>query len=165
MRKTIDTMAAIDILSDAVVLAAKSGQIVEISPAGKLVVDYDGNTYGPIEARCVKRDPFSTEYGAGCRVLLIFEDQDPLRPIVIGVLSDTYRPETCTAVFRADDSPSSAIVDGNRVRLRARQEIVLECGQSSLLLRSDGKIILKGVEIVSRASKANKVRGACVKIN
>ncbi len=53
----------------------------------------------------------------------------------------------------------------NCVVVKAKQEILLECGQSSLRLCADGTIILKGVKILSRASKTNKVRGAVVKIN
>jgi hypothetical protein len=56
-------------------------------------------------------------------------------------------------------------MDGFRIVLRADREIVLECGESSLILQRDGRVVLRGVEVVSRASRTNKIRGACVKIN
>lgn len=58
-----------------------------------------------------------------------------------------------------------ARVDGRRVVLHADDEILLECGASSILLRKDGKIIVKGAQIVSRASGRHKIRGASVQIN
>ncbi len=58
-----------------------------------------------------------------------------------------------------------ARVDGRRVVIHAADEILLECGASSILLRKDGKIILKGIQIVSRASECHKIRGASVQIN
>jgi hypothetical protein len=61
--------------------------------------------------------------------------------------------------------PLDAIVDGRRVVLHAADEILLECGASSILLRKDGKIVLKGTQIVSRASGRHKIRGSSVQIN
>jgi hypothetical protein len=165
MRKTIEGMVPTQLRPETDSPVFKVGRIVEIQPAGKPVVDYDGNEFGPLEARCIRRDPFSREYSAGCEVLLAFEDQDSSRPIVLGAVSETCQTQNHTTPFRAAGAPASAIVDGNRVVLRGSMEIILECGQSSLVLQKDGKIVLKGVEIVSRASRTNKIRGACVKIN
>lgn len=58
-----------------------------------------------------------------------------------------------------------ARVDGRKVVLHADCEILIECGASSIMLRKDGKIILKGTEIVSRASGRHKIRGASIEIN
>jgi hypothetical protein len=165
MGKSNSRLMTADPLPDTAVPAFKVGTIVKISPEGRLVIDYDGNRFGPLEARCVRRESLCDAYQAGYTVLLVFENQDPFRPIVVGVLSDICFPDPQAAEFRADLDPRNATIDGNRIRLRAHEEILLECGQSSLLLRSDGKVIVKGVEIVSRASRTNKVRGACVKIN
>lgn len=61
--------------------------------------------------------------------------------------------------------PLDARVDGRQVVVHGTDEILLECGASSILLRKDGKIILKGAQIVSRASGRHKIRGASVQIN
>jgi Domain of unknown function (DUF6484) len=131
------------------------GIIVDILEGGRLIVDYPGNEYRPVEARCLRPECFGADYEIGTSVLLVFEGNDVHNPIVLGSVFDSCRPT---------GTPTRATVD-DRVILRAEKEILLECGQSSVLLRSDGKIIIRGVEIMSRASRTNKVRGACVKIN
>jgi hypothetical protein len=156
MRSTSDEFITSPFPVEGSLSALVLGQIVDVSPDGKLVVDYPGNEFGPIEAGGVCQERFSGEYAAGHVVLLAFPGQDLLRPIVLGAIFDT-----CHAL-----SPAlRATLDHKRLVLKADREILLECGHSSVLLRSDGKIILRGVEIVSRASRSNKVRGACVKIN
>jgi len=61
--------------------------------------------------------------------------------------------------------PLSVQLDKRRLNLEASEEIRLTCGKSSLVLRQDGTVIVRGVKIVSRASQSNKIRGATVEIN
>ena len=58
-----------------------------------------------------------------------------------------------------------ARLDGERVVLQADREIELRCGKASLLLRADGKIILRGENVVSSAAATNRIRGGSVQIN
>ncbi len=55
--------------------------------------------------------------------------------------------------------------DGERVVLEGKKEIVLRCGKASITLTADGRIVLKGVELVSSASETNRIKGSRVKIN
>jgi hypothetical protein len=142
----------------------QSGRIVEIRPGGKPMVDFDGNESGLLEARCLHRASFSNDYAAGSAVLLAFDRGDRTHPIILGALSESCE-ESPGRPFRAEGTQVNAVVDGTRIVLRADREIVLECGESSLILQKDGRVVLKGVEVVSRASRTNKIRGACVKIN
>jgi len=47
----------------------------------------------------------------------------------------------------------------------AEKEIELCCGKSSLIMKKDGRIVIKGIQLVSRASGVNKIKGAAVRIN
>ena len=49
--------------------------------------------------------------------------------------------------------------------IEAEEEMILCCGKSSITLKKNGKIILRGTDLVSRSSGGNKIRGATVKIN
>jgi hypothetical protein len=49
--------------------------------------------------------------------------------------------------------------------LEAQEEIVLKCGEGSITLRKDGKIIIKGTHLLSRASGPNRIKGGSVQIN
>jgi len=43
--------------------------------------------------------------------------------------------------------------------------VVLRCGKASLTLRRDGKVLLRGVDVVSQADQVHKIRGGKVQIN
>ncbi|MEM8713327.1 MAG: hypothetical protein AAGG01_20465 [Planctomycetota bacterium] len=50
-------------------------------------------------------------------------------------------------------------------RMEAGKELVIACGRAKIALRSDGRIEIRGGQLVSRASGTNKIRGASVEIN
>ena len=54
----------------------------------------------------------------------------------------------------------SVQLDKRRIDLEASEEIRLTCGKSSLVLRRDGSVVVRGVAIVSRASQSNKSAAA-----
>lgn len=49
--------------------------------------------------------------------------------------------------------------------IEANKSLTLQCGEGSITLRRDGRILIKGKEIVSRAEETNRIRGASVTIN
>lgn len=86
----------------------------------------------------------------GLRVAIGFDDGDPARPVVLGLLEPPPR--------RADGKPRT-------LRFESGEELILECGESKIVLRADGSITILGVKVVSRARKVNKIRGGSVQIN
>jgi hypothetical protein len=105
-----------------------------------------------------------SEADVGRSVLVVFENGDAQRPIIIGVLQES-------PVVAAHGAQSNARVlhdiqiDGKRITLVAEQEVSLRCGDASITLRADGRVVIKGMEIVSRARGVNKLKGASVLIN
>ncbi|RON14269.1 hypothetical protein BK662_24380 [Pseudomonas frederiksbergensis] len=94
----------------------------------------------------------------GREVLLMFEQADQRRPIVMGVLrAKENRPQALV--------PLEVRYDGGRVLLDADTELVLRCGKSHLTLRQDGRVEVYGETIVTRAAGANKVQGGSVQLN
>ncbi|RKH36875.1 hypothetical protein D7V93_42615 [Corallococcus llansteffanensis] len=61
--------------------------------------------------------------------------------------------------------PLETTVDGQRVVLEARDEIVLRCGQSSITLRRNGQVVIRGVQVETRATGLNRIKGGNVQIN
>jgi hypothetical protein len=57
------------------------------------------------------------------------------------------------------------VINGRRLVLDARDEIVLRCGRSTIELRVDGKIIIRGTHLLSRSSGINRIKGGAVSIN
>lgn len=100
----------------------------------------------------------------GQDALVVFEGNDVHRPVVVALL----RSETplIDAVLAAPARrPRTATVDGERVAIEGKDDVVLRCGKASIVLRRDGTIELKGVKIVTQASGVQKIRGARVQIN
>ena len=58
-----------------------------------------------------------------------------------------------------------AEIDGERLVLEADKEIVLRCGKSSITLKADGRVQVKGTQVLSRADGQNRVQGATVQLN
>lgn len=149
--------------------AVRIGRIVEILKTGQAVVEFEGSPKGPLPARSILSRPLpdSGQSLVGAACLLAFENNDPGRPIVIGLLHQTLYPaDTESGGALPFRSGSDTItVDGDRIRVDGRKEIVLKCGKGSITLRADGKIVLKGTRLISRASGVNKIKGASVSIN
>jgi hypothetical protein len=58
-----------------------------------------------------------------------------------------------------------ARLDGRRVELDARDEIVLRCGEASITLRRNGRVVIRGIQVETRGSRVNRIKGGSVAIN
>ncbi len=101
----------------------------------------------------------------GSRVLLIYEDDDVSNPIIIGFIHDRLTEERATVAVPVEEDSRELLVDGRRIVLKADEELLLSCGKSSVSLSKDGKVIIRGVHLISRASQTNKIKGGAVSIN
>lgn len=115
----------------------------------------------PCVARCLAGLAETTPLGAS---VLLQGFGDGEAPLILGVVNDTVAPATVLA-DGAFGPLESATADGRRLVFEARQEVVLKCGEASITLLANGRVVIKGTELVSRARGANKIRGATVSIN
>ena len=143
------------------------GRIVGLEGKRRPRVDFPGNPNGgPIVARSLDTVRLGGKACSGeLPVLLVFEHGDPAKPIIVGVVRSgaASRDESCNSSGQIDSSRHAVI--GRRVALEGHEEVTLTSGKASITLTREGRISLCGVEIVSRASGANKIRGASVSIN
>jgi hypothetical protein len=97
----------------------------------------------------------------GRDVVLTFEDGDPEQPIVVGCLpkKDASWPLT-EQLGRVDVD-----VDGERMVVTAKEQLVLRCGAASITLTKAGKILIQGAYVSSHSSGVNRVKGGSVQIN
>ena len=49
--------------------------------------------------------------------------------------------------------------------VEAADELVLRCGQASLTLRADGKVVVRGTHILSHATGPHRLKGGSFSIN
>ena len=132
---------------------ARCGLILAFSETGAPLVEFSGNSLDmPVPARSVV--PLRAN-DVGAEVLLVFDDGDPTRPIIVGVMQ-TLSPE---------QSAPQITVDGKSLLVSGEREIVLRCGNASITLTHTGKVLIRGAYVLSRSTGANHVKGASVQIN
>lgn len=95
----------------------------------------------------------------GREVVLMFEEGDARRPIVLGCL--TANPAWPL------ERPGQVEVDadGERLLVSAKNELVLRCGRASITLTKAGKVLIQGAYISSRSSGVNRMKGGSVQLN
>lgn len=132
----------------------------------RIFVNYPGNPYTtPLLALTTVKLNSSD---SGKQVVLSFDQGNPLRPIITGVLQNAESPIEELALDVSKELGANQIqakLDGDQVTLSAEKEIVLQCGKSSITLTKAGKIIIRGEYLLSRASGVNKIKGGSVQIN
>jgi hypothetical protein len=128
------------------------GSLTRIDGTGRPWVVFPGASGEVAAATTV---PLNAE-AVGARVTLMFASGDPNQPVVMGVLREAAGSGTREMEVR---------MEGERLVLEGHREIELRCGKASILLRENGKVVVKGTHIVSRSSGANKVKGASIALN
>jgi hypothetical protein len=158
-------------------LRTRVGRLVEWTSGQAPKVEFDGNERGPLSARSiVPLDPtiIAEAISSARGVLLTFEDGRPDAPIITGLLQDFVGE--APQIWNENESESEtepesnlaeidARVDGRRVELEAADEIVLRCGQASITLRRNGRVVIRGTYVESRSRGVNRIKGGSVEIN
>jgi hypothetical protein len=137
--------------------AVTIGRIVGLTEAGIPLVAWDGQAT-PCAARSLVAVD-STHIGS--EVALNFEQGAAERPLVMGILQ-TPATQTANAVTTVE-----VVADGKpeRLVLKAKNELILRCGDASITLTSAGKVLIRGSYVVSRSRGVNRVQGGSVQIN
>jgi len=58
-----------------------------------------------------------------------------------------------------------ADAEGKRVRLVAKDEIVIECGKASITLRRNGRVVVRGTHVETNSQGMNRIKGGQVSVN
>ena len=144
------------------------GRLVGWSADGPLV-DHASNPHGPITARTTVPLDATTAQAAidsEQEVLLVFEAERSDRPIIVGLLQEPCGRESRVEVkSEPSSSKLDAHIDGKRVVLEGQDEVVLRCGQASITLRRNGRIVVRGAYVETRAKGVNRIKGGSVQIN
>ncbi len=143
------------------------GRLAGSNSQNDILVEYEGS--GPIAAKLIStlnRGDLAKEEQRGREVLLVFDKGNLRRPIIIGLMGNALE-DLVSFQVPAEDSKEikNVLVDGSRITIEAQNEILLKCGKGSILVRKDGKIIIRGTDILSRSSGRHRIRGASVSIN
>lgn len=145
------------------------GTVCGYDPLRGLLVDFSLNPApGPIAARFtipLDAQTVSNAVRDQQKAVLVFEDADPLRPIVTGLVQPLSLKQNDPVQIQFSQGLDEAKIDGKRLSFEAAEEIVLRCGKASLILRKNGAVQLKGAYVISHSSGVNRIRGGSVQIN
>lgn len=103
----------------------------------------------------------------GRQVAIMFMQADMKKPVVIGLV---HNPLFAVIESEAEASNQNLAieVDGEpreSVSIEGKEEVVLRCGDASITLTKEGKILLRGKYLVSRSSGVNRILGGSVQVN
>jgi len=142
-------------------LQIRRGRIVALSNEGEIMVEGDSEGL-PLPCEFLRTGAGALpELNPGDAVLYAL-DEIATRGYVLGVIQKYRENAQGTNGNLALPHPQQ---DFREIKFNAKEKIELRCGQSVLLLNKDGKIVVKGTSITSRASGPQKIKGATVQIN
>jgi hypothetical protein len=67
--------------------------------------------------------------------------------------------------FESSPGTVDVDVDGERLVVTAKEQLVLRCGRASITLTRAGKVLIQGAYISSRSTGANRIKGGSVQLN
>jgi len=87
-------------------------------------------------------------------VVLVWQPAPEDQGVILGRLGPSHAPTP-----EASSEPPEELV------LEARHSLTLRVGSGSITIREDGKILIKGKDLVSHATRLNRIKGGAVQIN
>jgi hypothetical protein len=144
---------------DARIEGVRVGRLVAFRDDGTVpLVTYEGQPHSAALPARATLDLHGAHVGR--EVVLMFEGGDPYRPLVMGCIHDAHGralPEQPGTV--------DLDVDGRRLVVSAKEQLVLRCGKASITLTRAGKVLLQGVYVSNRSSGVLRLKGGSVQIN
>ena len=133
------------------------GHVVGFDAAQGVSIDFPGNQGGPMPARLlVALDAATLQVAVAERrsCALLFERGDARLPLIVGLIEASPAAQ-----------PRTATLDGKRIVLTGEEEIELRCGEASISLKKNGKLVIRGAYVETRAKGTNRIKGGSVQIN
>jgi len=94
----------------------------------------------------------------GDQVLVWTSEAPNARGVVIGRV-------VTPAVESTTHGPAASAPRPRTIVLESGEALTLRVGDGSIEIRADGRILIKGTDLVSRATRMNRIKGGAVSIN
>jgi len=98
-------------------------------------------------------------FSEGMRVLFTMPDQEGKRGCIFGIV-ESSAPEA-----QEEEQKIPASVEGDMVRITAREGLFIQCGKGSIRITKEGRVHIEGEYLLSRSRGVNKIKGGAVQIN
>ena len=87
-------------------------------------------------------------------------------PIIVGILHEhLFSEPTLKQAPEIQPDKKTQELKADLINIEGNEEIQFHCGKSSLSLKKNGQVVIKGENITNRARGNNKIKGASVLIN
>lgn len=144
-----------------------TARLVAVDDAGQAWISWDGEPEGPesaalstdLSSALPARSTVALASSQVGREVLVCLAGNAARPIIIGVLTEPGDGG------RLGEPNIDLVVERRRIVLAASTEVVLRCGEGSITLGADGKVTIRGLDVVSSATRTQRIRGGAVRIN
>jgi len=133
------------------VAGAQIGRVTDVLASGTVLVSLNSSNQ---LVSCALLHPIggrSMAPARGSSVIVLLDTTND-----VGIVLGAVEPSTAEA-------PSAAIMD--ELVLEAKHSLTLRVGAGSITIREDGKILIKGKDLVSHAQRLNRIKGGAVQIN
>jgi hypothetical protein len=137
--------------------AARIGIFAGLDAGGQALVETESGADPKVAIVAAPCPDGAIEVARGRRVVLLFEEGDPDRPLIVGWVAEA---------LSADPAERRYVrADARILVLEGREEVELRCGEASIRLTRDGRVVVRGKAILSDAQEMHRIRGAAVRIN
>jgi hypothetical protein len=126
--------------------ACRRGTVARMRDDGSVVVSVEGRM---VNCQRLVTSSQPAPLGDGDEVL-VWQPGESLEGVVLGRIGATHAPE-------GQPIPKALIFE-------AAESLTLRVGDGSITIR-DGKILIKGTDLVSHAQRMNRIKGGAVSIN
>ena len=142
------------------------GRVVAITPDGDILVQIAGAGDSLIECDYLQASSADEPiFSAGSEVLVHLSSPSS-RGCVMG-LKKRYSPQVQTESSSdvSDEATKHDEALPEHVVIKAGQSLSLQCGETSRRITKEGKILIKGVDILAKAKRTHRIKGGSVAIN
>jgi len=156
------------------------GTLVAIDKEGQPFVDFSGNVSDhSLKAMATLG---LTQTNIGRQVALLFANGNLKNPVIMGMIHSPLQEilerfkqsqveEQIESKARGRVEQESGLkvddvrIDGEKITFEAKEKIVLTCGESSIILTKNGKISIRGKNLLNRATGTNQIKGGTIQVN
>ena len=130
------------------------GRVLECLADGVISVVPEAGGEAEVTCDCLQSPEGSVpRLTEGDLVLVWCPDDETGRGVVLG------------AIAHRASAPSGADTTPDELLIEAKHSLTLRVGAGSITIREDGKILIKGKDLVSHAQRVNRIKGGAVQIN
>lgn len=150
------------------------GTIQGIDSNGQALVSFSGKAHtAPVSA--ISTIPVNHQL-TGRQVALLFAQGNINSPVIMGVIHSPLDDILENVELSPDaehhhknqhssSTNEDLTIDGKRLVIEGKEEIVLKCGDASITLTKSGKILIRGKYLLNRSAGVNRIMGGSVQVN